>query len=127
MTFRFFFQPLLQLTAVTVLFAAVATAATGCGYSSINNQTLGQPKRLHQETPLICGPFTDLDLSLGVMRNGVGSMSPHDELFYVPNKEDQVLLDQAIKDGKLVRITYDERRFQVCTQDYVITKVELLP
>lgn len=107
-----------------VLFAALGLA--GCGYSSVDNEAVGQPKRLHNQTPVICTPYTDVDVSLGVMRDGVGSMSTHDEVFLVPNEKDRLALEQAIQTGKLVKIRYNIWRVVWCVPEHTITSVEVL-
>jgi hypothetical protein len=99
---------------------------TSCGYVSKDNEVVGQPKRIHKNTPIICPDFSDVDLSLGVLRNGVGSMSTDDIYLNIADKEQEKILNQAVNEGKLVKIHYDEFRFVVCRHAFNITSVELL-
>jgi hypothetical protein len=94
--------------------ALVCMSMIGCGYSSTNNEMVAQPKKIHHTTPILCHNYTELDVSMGVMRNGSGSMSTEDVLLTVNNDKDQIVLQKAIDDGKLVKIHYDEFRFAVC-------------
>lgn len=100
---------------------------SGCGYSSLNSNLTGQVKALMQRTPLLCGDRTDVDISLGVMRNGVGSMSTEDIVLTVPNREDVTLLKKASASGQLVNITYSVYRFTWCWNLHVVERVELAP
>lgn len=99
---------------------------TSCGYSSKQNEAIGQVKKVVNNTPLICSNFVDTDISLGVMINGVGSMSHEDIWFYVVNSSDIKTLKIANENGKLVKITYDVRRFTVCVSDHFVTSVTIL-
>jgi hypothetical protein len=111
----------------TLLLLAVTISLAGCfGERSRDNTALGQVKRVHHETPMVCLDYDDADISLGVMQNGVGSMSQQDVDFYVPSRSDFDLLQQAALSGKLVRIMYDEARVHWCVEDYTITKVEIV-
>lgn len=108
------------------IFAAVLfLSLAGCGYLSRDNEAVGQVKKFTKETPLICPNFSAIDLSLGVMRNGVGSMSSDDIWFYVPESETGVL-KKAAEDGSLVKITYNMARINFCLPDHMITKAEPL-
>lgn len=99
---------------------------TGCGWTSWDNVAIGQVKKAHHATPLICPNYDDVDISLGVIRNGVGSMSTQDIWFYVPNQSDFAILEKAAESGELVRITYGVKRFRICYEQETITHVELV-
>lgn len=99
---------------------------SGCGYSSIHNQTIGQVKRIIINTPILCEGYVTLDLSLGVMINGTGSISDGDMYFYVPNVGDREKLKEANETGRLVKITYDEKRITFCIEQNIVTSVEVL-
>jgi hypothetical protein len=102
---------------------------TGCwGYSSVDNDGVCQPKKIHHNTPLICGDYDSVDVSLGVMRDGVGSMSTHDmTLSFGPNKEAlEKKLEGAIAAGKLVNLKYNDRRFSWCQETEQVTDVEVI-
>lgn len=101
-------------------------ALSGCGYSSKGNETIGQVKKLTAETPIVCNERTDADLSLGVIRNGVGSMSTEDRWFTVESEADKAILKQASETGALVKVTYNLKRWVWCYSDHIITHVELV-
>lgn len=115
----------MKRVALTALLVAL-TGCDACGKTSTANDLSGQPKRVHNNTPLICPDYTSVDVSLGVMRNGVGSMSTQDIELWVPDQKDVDTLNDAIKNGQLVKITYDVYRFMWCMPQQKITKVETL-
>ena len=97
-----------------------------CGYSAKSNELIGQVKKVIDKTPILCGDYVEADLSLGVIRNGVGSMSKEDVELYVERREDAALLKRAAETGKLVKVAYDVRRVTWCVPDHWVTKVEIL-
>lgn len=99
---------------------------TSCGYHSKDNELIGQVKKVHSNTPLVCGDYFSADISLGVMRNGVGSMSTQDVDVYIPREKDVETFKLAVESGQLVKITYDSKRITFCVPGYVVTKVEIL-
>jgi len=109
--------------------AALVLATAACGYTSKNNEMTGQVKKVHNQTPILCSDFVAADISLGVLRNGVGSMSAEDKEVYVPNAADAELLRKAADTGQLVKITYDVARFPagLCVPTTHVTGVQLLP
>lgn len=96
------------------------------GWSSFDNEVVGQVKRVQYRTPILCLNYTETDISLGVLRNGVGSISTEDKWFWVPNPSDAELLKQAQDVGALVRVSYNAARFRWCVEEDMITKVELV-
>ena len=109
---------ILSLTLISVL--------AGCGYQGVDMQAIGQVKTIMHDTPLICGNFTDFDLSLGVMRNGTGSMSTEDIWIVVQNDEDLELVKKAQESGALIKVTFDAQRFPICTDGRFAKKIELV-
>ena len=110
-----------------ILSALSALIFSGClGYSARENELTGQVKKVVSRTPIVCSDRVDTDISLGVMRNGVGSMSTEDQWFTVPNQADQELLRKASESGALVKVTYDVIRITWCWEDHVVTHVEFL-
>lgn len=108
-------------------FLILATLAlTACGYSARDNEMIGQVKKVARQTPIFCDDRVDADISLGVMRNGVGSMSAQDVWITVPNKEDQELMKRANESGELVKITFDDKRWTWCWHNDIVSKVELV-
>src|SRR5579859_447764 len=61
------------LLAIAISFASAACGA--CGNSSVGNELEGQVKKVVKRTPIFCSDYVEADVSLGVIRNGVGSMS----------------------------------------------------
>lgn len=110
----------------SVFLIALALVLSSCGYSSRNSELIGQVKNVSNETPLLCHNRVDADISLGIMRNGVGSMSKEDVWLTVPNAADQDLLKRANESGELVKVTYDIARVNWCWKNVVVSKVEIV-
>lgn len=112
-----------------VLLVAVISII-GCGYTSKDNEMMGQVKKVLHNTPLICPNYVDADVSLGVMRNGVGSLSTQDTWVVIQDKYMEEVFKEASSTGKLVKITYDTKRFGgnyvVCTPNKFATKIEII-
>jgi hypothetical protein len=116
----------MKITTIMLMCSVALSGCEACGYSSRDNDLIGQVKRVKEMTPIICGNYTEADISLGVMRNGVGSLSKEDVLVYVPSPKDRDLLIQANKSGALVDVKYDERRATTCIPDHVVTSVSIV-
>jgi hypothetical protein len=108
------------------LILLICIAVFGCGYTSKQNELTGQVKKVIAKTPIICPDYTQVDISLGVIRNGVGSMSHEDMIITVTDKAQATLLKQAAESGKLVKITYDVARVTFCVPNELATNVEVL-
>lgn len=106
--------------------AIVALMLAACGYSSKDSELTGQVKKVQHRTPPICPDYYMVDVSLGVIRNGVGSMSHEDITLYVPSKNDVDALKRAADTGQLVKLTYDVERVVICHPDHEVTGVVLL-
>lgn len=100
-------------------------ACSACGMSARNNELVGQVKKVVDVTPVLCGDYTMADISLGIIRNGTGSMSKED-VEVVVNPADVVLLKKAAETGALVKITYDIRRAAPCTPDHMAVSAVLV-
>lgn len=98
---------------------------SGCGFESRSNETIGQVKKIVHQIPLLCPSFVAADISLGVMRNGIGSMSTEDIWVVVADKRDEELLLGAQKSGKIVKLKYDSLRFAICVPDRQLTSAEV--
>lgn len=118
MTTRFRFKTLATL-------AVLATLLTGCGYSAVDGELIGQAKKITHVTPLICPDYMSFDISLGVMQNGTGSMSTQDVWLTVYDPQDLALMERAVADASIVRVRYSVRRWAVCTDDDVMTHIEI--
>lgn len=99
---------------------------SGCGYSSRQNEMIGQVKKIAHQTPLICPNYAAADISLGVIRGGVGSMSTQDIWLTVDSKDDEKLLIDAAASGAIVKLNYDVARLTLCVEDHIITNVEVV-
>jgi outer membrane lipopolysaccharide assembly protein LptE/RlpB len=108
-----------------LLVIALCTALAACGYGSRDNELIAQVKKVTQQIPITCPGFTAVDLSLGVMRNGVGSMSKEDVWMTVTDKDQIAKLQAAAESGQIVIIKYDDWRWRYCTPDSYVTSVEL--
>jgi hypothetical protein len=84
-----------------------------CGWSQKEVTGSGQVKKVAKMTPVFCPDYYVVDISLGVMRNGVGSMSTHDMELFIQDKDVESL--RAIAEvGGIVDFTYDQRRSPWC-------------
>ena len=109
-----------------MLVALLLLFLSGCGYTQRDAELIGQVKKVSHITPLICPDYTAVDVSLGVLRGGVGSMSTQDVWLRVLNNSDIPVLKRAAEDGALVRIKYDVRRATLCYQDHNLLYVEMV-
>ena len=107
------------------LIGIIAMTLTACGYSARDTEAVGQVKRVMNNTPMLCSDFIDVDLSLGVIRNGVGSVS-NEDIWIVVSRPDAEILKKANEEGQLVKITYDQQRISFCNEGRIATKVEIL-
>ena len=98
----------------------------GCGYSQRDGEMIGQVKKVVRNTPLICSEFTSADISLGVIRGGIGSMSTQDVWVTILEKSTEDFLRKASETGQLVKLRYDEKRFDICRPEKVVIKVNLV-
>ncbi len=99
-------------------------ALLACGYSSVGNTMTGQVKKVVNNTPILCSNYADADISLGVLRDGVGSMSSQDVWAVIP--PDLVDDFQTYSEsGAIVDIQYDVYRLTFCTTDLYIRSVKL--
>jgi hypothetical protein len=109
-----------------ILLVVFAVSLSACGKSSMGSEMTGQVKRVNHSTPLICPEYYDADISMGVMRNGVGSMSTADEWMWVPDRTMYAKLKESAESGALVKVTYDIHRIAFCHEEAEITSVELV-
>jgi hypothetical protein len=91
-----------------------------CGNTSSDNELVGQVKKVVKRTPILCSDYTEVHLSLGLMRNGVGSMSHEDVELAVDNedKENVDKLKWAAENGAIVKLSYDVERVSPCWPDH---------
>jgi hypothetical protein len=100
--------------------------ASACGYSSKDNELIGQVKKVKMATPIICPDFAETDVSLGIIRNGVGSMSSEDVWLFVEKDSDLALLKSASESGQPVKIKYNVQRVTFCVPNEQVSSVELV-
>jgi hypothetical protein len=102
-----------------VILGLAIVVAWGCGDASRGNAIVGQVKRIKQMTPMICPDYVEVDLSLGVLRNGVGSTSREDATLAIDPSDHATIdvLTRASKSGQIVHLTYNERRISPCWPD----------
>lgn len=108
-----------------LLLLGLMLSGCGCGRESVNVVASGQVKTVSNETPLLCPDYTEVDVSLGVVHDGTGSMSTHDILFRVDDSDLAKVLREAAKSGKIIEVTYDTDRFRWCVETRVITSVKV--
>ena len=115
---------------VFIMFVLSLMIIVGCGHTSMDNEMMGQVKKVVGNTPLVCPNYTDADVSLGVIKNGTGSMSTQDAWVVIEDKKLIPIFKQACETGQLVKIKYDVKRFGgnyfVCTPEKFATNIEIL-
>jgi hypothetical protein len=112
----------MKLISILTIVACIPLA--GCfGNSASENTVIGQVKKVKHVTPLICDDRYDVDVSLGMMRNGVGSMSTQDMWISVPAELVGAFTVNA-DSGAPVQITYDTPRLAWCWQDEWATAIK---
>lgn len=111
---------------VFVIGLSVLGVKSCTGNSEEGTAVVGQIKSINRVTPIICPAYTEADISLGVMRNGVGSMSVHDITLTLPSSALSDAVTQAQQSGTLVKVTQDVRRFSFCTPERIARKIEPL-
>lgn len=87
-----------------------------CGYSQKDITGSGQIKKVGKISPFTCPDYYQVDISLGVMRNGVGSMS-HQDITLAIDDKDVKAMKAAAETGAIVDFTYDTRRVSICVED----------
>jgi hypothetical protein len=103
----------------------LALFLVGCGYESIDNKMTGQVKKVHHNTPIFCSDYFSADVSLGVMRNGVGSMSTQDVEVVVDDR-DKDKFETAAATNQIVEIGYKVKRVTFCRPDHVSDSIKVL-
>lgn len=82
---------------------------------------IGQAKKLTLVTPywsFVCPNYYALDVSLGIMQNGTGSISHEDMWLTVINVDDLSEMEVAVKKGSIVKVKYNTRRWFACTEEF---------
>jgi hypothetical protein len=110
----------------SVVLLVIAVLLTGCGYSSRDNELIGQVKKVVKFTPIICMDYTAVDISLGILRGGVGSMSTQDVWLYVDDRSMEKTLKEANETGALVKIAYDDARWRWCVETKVVRSAKII-
>lgn len=107
---------------------ALGLLLSGCdfGYSHQGNEVVGQPKSVETTTPLICPAQHILDLSLGVMRHGVGSMSTEDVLINIPDDASASRLEAVVREGKLISAQTNEARVRWCNEEKELVSFKVI-
>lgn len=104
----------------------LAFAMTSCGYTARNGELIGQVKKITNVTPIFCPDRVDVDISLGVIRNGVGSMSSEDVWATIKDSQVITALRAANESGAIVKVVYDVHRFIFCQEEREIIKAEIV-
>lgn len=109
-----------------VLCVGIMMAASSCGLTARDSEAVGQIKHVIKKTPIFCPDETLLDMSLGLMRNGTGSVSQENVWIRVSTPEQEKQLRDAATSGAPVRVTYDVQRVRFCWEERETTRVELI-
>jgi len=108
---------------VLSLIGCNSNCGSACGYTATNNEVVGQVKRVEHNTPIVCSDFDSVDVSMGVMRGGVGSYSIADVwLTVTPEQAKQLKEMQRI--NAIVRFTYNKRRYAPCVATWIVSGIE---
>jgi hypothetical protein len=99
---------------IIALFLAALPSCYACGNSTTDSEVTAQVKKVIRRTPLVCPDYVEVDVSLGVMRNGIGSMSHEDMKLRLMDESQVPALEKAAKDGAIVTLRYDEARMYMC-------------
>jgi hypothetical protein len=100
---------------VLIALAVFLSGCYGCGNKTSANELTGQ---VVKRTPLVCPDYVEVDISLGVMRNGIGSMSHEDISLRVMDESKVPELEKAAKDGAIITLIYDQARVAMCYPDH---------
>ena len=111
----------------STVFLLMLMCLSSCGYTSRDNQVVGQVKSVINRTLLVCYDYVDAELIVGFLRTGIASMSVQDIHMQVENPGDVKTLQAAVQSGKLVQVTYDAVRLNICGPVYHMTNVQILP
>ena len=100
-----------------------------CGYSSTDNEAIGQVKKVMNMNPIICNNYKMADIIVGsqqalYIQNSTGSAAH--TMIVVTNDQDKVLR-KAAELGKTIKFTYDQSRINFCTEtDHFMKTVEII-
>lgn len=108
-----------------LIVALAGCSRSGCGDQVIGGHLVGQVKASHTVTGLLCSPYDEADVSMGVFRGGVGSASTQDLMFYVPDPAVYAKFVDFASAGAIVDVTYSESRFAWCVDAKYATSVQL--
>ncbi len=103
--------------------------ASSCGYSSVENEAVGQVKKVMNRTPILCPNYKVADIIIGsqqalYIQNASGA-APH-TMIVITSEQDKILREASEK-GKTVKFTYDEKRLVFCTEsDHFMNSVEMI-
>lgn len=108
------------------LLIASCLALSACGYTAVDSEMIGQVKMVKSKTPIVCPDFKEADISLGVLRGGVGSMSTQDVWVVITSDAQLAVFKRAAETGELVKVTFDKKRVTFCTGDIFAKSVEIV-
>jgi hypothetical protein len=104
-------------------------ALSSCGYSSVENEAVGQVKKVMNMNPILCPNYKMADIIIGsqqalYIQNASGA-APH-TMIVVTSEQDKILREAAEK-GKTIKFTYDQERVVFCTKsDHFMRSVEII-
>lgn len=111
---------------VSLVIAVIALVVSGCGYSSLEGEMVGQVKSVSHTSNLLCADYDRAFISLGVFRNGVGSMSTQDVGVWMPDSRVTQVMREAARAGAIVRLQKKTYRNNFCKEDHEISVAEIL-
>lgn len=114
---------------LATLFGAYVLYESFTTMLAVDGELVGQAKKIRMVTPLwssICPTYYALDVSMGIIQNGTGSMSTQDVWFTIKDTADLPAMQKAVETAAIVKMKFDTRRLAACTEDYYATGFQVI-
>ncbi len=120
------FEVLLSIFVSGALYLLYLLLSVAIG-SSGEIVSFGRVKTIMNTTPLLCGDFVDMNISIGVSNSSNSQYYILDDIWMNLNSPDHIkIAKEAQESGKLVKVTYDYARYAPCRNKSDVTKIEIL-
>jgi hypothetical protein len=111
--------------ALCIWFVVVLAVQIGDGAAK-DAESVGQIKAIRTATPVFCPNYTETNISLGAIVDGMGSMSKEDITLEVPSQALAEKLKESLNGSGLVKIRYDKRLVTFCVPKKLLKDVEVI-
>lgn len=101
-----------------------ALLLSSCGNSATDIELTGQLKAAGVATNLICPDYFYLDMSMGVIKDGTGSVSKDDIFVTLYGRQEYKKYQELAKVGAIITVHANMRRAAFCTETYIMIKEE---